>query len=53
MTKGLFASNTGAAGFVNMIPPLPEVDTSEELTKLLAATFAYTLDPQGRLKGDD
>lgn len=53
VTKGLFASETGAAGFVSMIPPLPSFDTSEELTIFVATTFAYTLEPQGKLKGED
>ena len=40
MTAGLLARDTGAAGFVKIIPPLPALDVSDGLTMFVAITLA-------------
>ena len=40
MTPGLFASVTGAAGLVKIIPPLPALEVSDGLTMFVAITLA-------------
>lgn len=51
VTSGLFASSSGASGFVKIIAPLPSADASELPLPLTATTFAIIEEPHGRRAG--
>jgi hypothetical protein len=46
-----FESEVGDSGFVKMIAPLPDAETTDVPTILIALTLACIDDPQGKLKG--
>ena len=45
----LSATFSGASGIVRIIAPFPDVEKDEFPIILLALTYAYTLEPQGKL----